>query len=55
MAILMGDICWILVGRACDTLAFWAHAIPADIATKVVPGGAKRNHLVSKVLYDLAD
>ena len=28
---------------------------PANIATKVIGGGQKRNHLVSKVLYDLAD
>jgi hypothetical protein len=26
---------------------------PADICTKVLPGGAKRNHLISLVLYDL--
>ena len=28
---------------------------PADLGTKVVPGGQKRNHLVSKLLYDLVD
>ena len=28
----------------------------ADLATKVLSGGGqKRNHLVSKVLYDIAD
>ena len=26
---------------------------PADICTKVVPGGAKRKHLIDKVLDDL--
>ena len=26
---------------------------PADICTKVVPGGAKRKHLIGKVLHDL--
>ena len=26
---------------------------PADICTKVVTGGEKRNHLISKVLHDL--
>ena len=26
---------------------------PADICKKVVPGGAKRNHLIGKVLHDL--
>ena len=28
---------------------------PADLATKIHGGGFKRNHLVSKLLYDLAD
>ena len=28
---------------------------PADIGTKIIPGGEKRNHLVRKLLYDLAD
>ena len=28
---------------------------PADICTKVISGGQKRNHLVSLILYDLAD
>ena len=27
----------------------------ADIATKVIGGGQERNHMVSKVLYDLVD
>jgi hypothetical protein len=31
------------------------HANPADIATKVLPGGQKRNHLISLILYDLTD
>ena len=31
------------------------HENCADLATKVHGGGQKRNHLVSKVLYDLAD
>jgi hypothetical protein len=31
------------------------HNNPADICTKVVPGGTKRNHLISLILYDLAD
>ena len=26
---------------------------PADICTKVVPGGAKWKHLIGKVLHDL--
>ena len=28
---------------------------PADIATKIVPSGMKRDYLVSLVLYDIAD
>jgi hypothetical protein len=28
---------------------------PADLATKVIPGGAQRDHLVGKVLYDIVD
>ena len=28
---------------------------PADIGTKLVPGGQKRDHLVSLILYDIAD
>ena len=28
---------------------------PADICTKVLPGGQKRNHLISLILYDICD
>ena len=28
---------------------------PADIATKIIPGGAKRDHLVSLILADIND
>ena len=28
---------------------------PADLGTKVVPGGQKRDHTVSKLLFDLTD
>ena len=28
---------------------------PADVCTKVLPGGTKRDHLLSLVLYDLCD
>ena len=28
---------------------------PADICTKVIPGGMKRNQLLGRILYDLAD
>jgi hypothetical protein len=27
----------------------------ADIGTKIIPGGRKRDHLVGQVLYDIAD
>ena len=28
---------------------------PADLCTKVIPGGVKRNYLLEKILYDLTD
>ena len=28
---------------------------PADLGTKIIPGGQKRDHLVSMLLYDIAD
>jgi hypothetical protein len=28
---------------------------PADLCTKIIPGGMKRNHLIQMILYDLAD
>ena len=28
---------------------------PADLAAKIIPGGRKRNYLVSLVLHDIAD
>ena len=28
---------------------------PADLATKTIPGGQKRSHLVSKLLFDIHD
>jgi hypothetical protein len=28
---------------------------PADLATKLIPGGMKRDHLVGLVLYDICD
>ena len=31
------------------------HHNPADIATKVVPGGQQRNYLVGLVLYDVME
>ena len=31
------------------------HENPADLATKIIPSGAKRDYLVSLVLYDIAD
>ena len=31
------------------------HDNPADLTTKILPGGRKRDHLTSLVLYDIAD
>ena len=31
------------------------HDNPADICTKIIPGGRKRDHLVGLILYDLTD
>ena len=31
------------------------HENCADLATKIVPGGAKRDHLVGMVLHDIVD
>ena len=31
------------------------HDNPADLCTKIIPGGQKGNHLVGKVIYDLVD
>jgi hypothetical protein len=31
------------------------HDNPADICTKLIPGGQKRDHLVGLILYDIAD
>jgi hypothetical protein len=31
------------------------HDNPADICTKVIPGGRKRDHLVGLLLHDLTD
>jgi hypothetical protein len=28
---------------------------PADICTKIIPGGQKRDHLVGLILYDIVD
>jgi hypothetical protein len=43
----------------CESLTLTAHVPtelgPADICTKVVPGGMKRDGLVSLVLYDVSE
>ena len=31
------------------------HDNPADICTKLIPGGQKRDHLVGLILYDISD
>ncbi len=28
---------------------------PADLCTKLIPGGQKRDHLVGLILYDIVD
>ena len=54
------SICYHAVREAvamgeCITAHVRSENNPADICTKVVPGGAKRDTLVSLVLYDIAD
>ena len=39
----------------CLTGHISTHVNPADIATKVLPGGQKRTNLISLVLYDFGD
>ena len=39
----------------CITAHVSTHDNPADICTKIMPGGQKRDHLVGLILYDLAD
>ena len=39
----------------CITGHISTHENPADLCTKVVPGGAKRRHLVGLVLHDIYD
>ena len=39
----------------CMTGHVSTHLNPADIGTKVLPGGQKRNNLIGMVLYDFAD
>ena len=39
----------------CKTAWVSTNLNPADLATKVVPGGAKRDGLINIVLYDLAE
>jgi len=45
-AVAMGEL---LVGHIS------AHMNPSDLATKLMPGGQKRDHLVSVILCDVAD
>ena len=39
----------------CFTGHVSTHENPADICTKIIPGGQKRDHLVGLILYDLTD
>jgi hypothetical protein len=40
-----------------ESIIGYVHSVdnPADIFTKVVPGGQKRNHLIRILLHDLCD
>jgi hypothetical protein len=54
------SICYHFVREAvamgeCRIAHISTHENVADIATKLIPGGQKRDHLVGKVLYDLTD
>ena len=54
------SICYHAVREAvameeCLTSHISTHHNPADIATKVLSGGWKRNYLIGLVLYDLCD
>lgn len=54
------SICYHFVREAvamgeCRIAHISTHENVADIATKLIPGGQKREHLVGKVLYDLTD
>jgi hypothetical protein len=39
----------------CITAHVSTHDNPADICTKIMPGGRKRDHLVGLILYDITD
>ena len=39
----------------CLTGHISTHDNPADICTKIMPGGQKRDHLIGLILYDLTD
>ena len=39
----------------CLTCHIPTHENVADLATKILPGGRKRNHLISLVLHDIND
>ena len=39
----------------CITAHVSTHDHPADICTKIMPGGQKRDHLVGLILYDITD
>ena len=54
------SICYHAVREAvamgeCLTGHISTHENSADLATKIIGGGQKRNHLVGKVLYDICD
>jgi hypothetical protein len=48
-------VCESVAMGECLTVHIASQENPADIATKTIPGGQKRNYLVSRVLYDNYD
>jgi hypothetical protein len=53
-------ICYHLVREAvameeCLTVHVSTYDNPADLATKIIAGGQKRDHLVCMLLYDICD
>ena len=48
-------VCYHAVHEAVAMGELSMHDNPADICTKILPGGQKRDHLVGLMLYDLTD
>ena len=48
-------VCEAVAMGECLTEHMKTHENPADIATKVLSGGQKRDHLIRLILYDICD